>query len=94
MNKDKPWYDSIMAKKEIVISFEELSRIEIECPNCNSTISLDVEVEIKKSFDHCVVCDEKLPVHLIVWVTNYQTFFQKAKARKAKIYFRIEAEKN
>jgi len=75
-----------MAEKQLVISLAELSRVEVVCPRCKSSISFAAS-ESGPFPTKCSVCGETLAVGISNIGTAWKEFLREAKA--AKIQFRI-----
>lgn len=82
-----------VATKEISISFDELSRLEVYCLNCDSAILLKMESPGGPGYlEQCAVCGVQLNEKLKGAVVTYKRFFAAASEVKAKILFRVKAD--
>lgn len=79
-----------MATKQIVFRFEELSHLEIYCPDCKSGFLFNAEpssMETALKTD-CHVCGAEFPKNLATVIGHYRQFFHSAHGLN--IEFRVE----
>ena len=79
-----------MSEQEMVVSLDELNRLEVQCPDCKAGILLDTaeKPERKITTTKCPVCGlDHLSTEI---VPAYQTFVNKVRENKATLRFHIK----
>lgn len=78
-----------MSEKEIAVRFEELSRFEVYCSQCGSSVVLDMN-KSPTIPGHCPCCPAEFSESAKTALAAYQRFYRSATDGKLNIQFRVK----
>ncbi|HKV28311.1 MAG TPA: hypothetical protein VJN90_08600 [Candidatus Acidoferrales bacterium] len=77
-----------MPTKEIVVGLDDLKKMEIECNECDGSVTFQIETsDVAPQF--CSACDAKFPDAIKEAMKHYHESLKLLRASKAHIRFRI-----